>query len=604
MIPLSPEDRKKEAFRLFEDGRYLESLQQCEGFLKNGRDPAIEILSATNLYSAGRLEDAEAAFRDLAQKMPDSSYVHSYLAKVLEAQGDESAVAEYATAVHLDPDNQDALRSYAGYQISRRDYRSALPVLKRLVQLGKRPGDVRSLMRAQVELGLPGEALATASDFGGDYSRSHEYVDALARTGRHAEAARSAEVVYRETRDIVMLRKFLRSLAEHDPDASFNAYSAHLCETSDCDIQLDFALLQRSSGNYGAALETVRGLLQSSQKPEYRLVECELLAETGDVEKTLVSFGRLIRDELDAGNDMDTLVATIRRYRGFLAAHVPEDEAERQFLTLVSQNVNAISLIETAHFYDERNNAVEARAWYYRAFRADFLAGGLEYARFLSLHGEDRECEKVMLYILSNVKKGADLTKVASVVVNENGKMLKLRRLMDQLIHRLEERRSTLGSEGLELLARSFFIAAANALGEGDFAGCKYYCLYGMDVMPTNTESVNLGDFLQLIMSCKERSVAERPIMHTRPTGERVSAVSPVTAITEQLELSEQEQKITTFLLQHRTATELDLRKLLGTRRVVGIVNRLIRKADTRGMSLIHKKGVGEDGEIYEYTGT
>ena len=48
----------------------------------------------------------------------------------------------------------------------------------------------------------------------------------------------------------------------------------------------------------------------------------------------------------------------------------------------------------------------------------------------------------------------------------------------------------------------------------------------------------------------------------------------------------------------------MDLRKLLGTRRVVGIVNRLVQKAAGQGMALIEKKGVGEDGEVYEYTGT
>jgi len=58
--------------------------------------------------------------------MPDSSYVHSYLGKILEERGDERAIAEYATAVHLDPTNQDALRSYAGYFLSRQDYRGAL----------------------------------------------------------------------------------------------------------------------------------------------------------------------------------------------------------------------------------------------------------------------------------------------------------------------------------------------------------------------------------------------------------------------------------------------------------------------------------------------
>ena len=131
-------------------------------------------------------------------------YVHSYLAKVLEAKGDEGAVAEYAAAVHLDPDNQDALRSYAGYQISHRDFRSALPVLKRLVQLGRRPGDVKNLMRAWIETGRPEEALAAVSGHGEEHSRSLEYVDALLRTGKHAKAAQSAEAMYRETRDPVM----------------------------------------------------------------------------------------------------------------------------------------------------------------------------------------------------------------------------------------------------------------------------------------------------------------------------------------------------------------------------------------------------------------
>ncbi len=48
----------------------------------------------------------------------------------------------------------------------------------------------------------------------------------------------------------------------------------------------------------------------------------------------------------------------------------------------------------------------------------------------------------------------------------------------------------------------------------------------------------------------------------------------------------------------------MDLRKLLGTRRVVGVVNQLIQKASSMGLSLIEKKGVGEDGEVYEYTST
>ena len=111
MIPATTDDEKKEAFRLYNEGQHQESLALCNRLLETARDPAVEILAATNLFSLGKLEDAEVYFRDLARRMPESSHIHSYLAKVLERGGNESAIAEYAAAVRLDPDNQDALRS-------------------------------------------------------------------------------------------------------------------------------------------------------------------------------------------------------------------------------------------------------------------------------------------------------------------------------------------------------------------------------------------------------------------------------------------------------------------------------------------------------------
>jgi hypothetical protein len=92
--------------------------------------------------------------------------------------------------------------------------------------------------------------------------------------------------------------------------------------------------------------------------------------------------------------------------------------------------------------------------------------------------------------------------------------------------------------------------------------------------------------------------------MNATETKKRAVPVPPVKVITDQLGLSEQERKIVEFLRSHRRASEMDLRKLLGTRRVVGIVNQLIQKATLQGISIIEKKGVGEDGEVYEYTGT
>ena len=604
MIPVLREEQKKEAFRLSEDGRFQESLEICTVLLEGGRDPAIEVLTATNLYYAGKLEDAEVFFRDLERKMPDSSYVHSYLAKVLEAQKDEGAIAEFASAVHLDPTNQDALRSYAGYLISQKDYRGALPVLRSLVQLGKKSGDLQNLMRALIEIGEPEEALTTHSVFSGDLAGTPEYIDALIGTRRYPAAAEAALRSYRTTKSRPVLRKYLDALSRFDVPASLDAYPAYIREDPDAGVLYDYILLLKSTKNYGAALAGVKMLLGQSRDPLYRLVECELLAAMGYEQPALAAYENLIREELVSKNDLDTLTLIISTYRKYLSERVARDDAVRRFLSVVSRDVNVVSLLETARLYEERGDTIEARSWYYRAYRADFLAGGLDYARFLSEHGEERECEKVMLYILSNVKKNTDIGRVAAVILDERGKMCRLKRLMEHLIKKLEERQTTLNSDGLELLSIAFFMAATSAQEEMDYAACKYYCLCGIDVMPAHPRTVRLEQYLQLIAFCKERSIADRPIMNAPQIKKRAVPVEPAQVITEQLGLTDQEKKIVEFLRSHRKASEMDLRKMLGTRRVVGVVNQLIRKASSQGMNLISKKGVGEDGEVYEYTGT
>jgi len=608
MIPSSRDEQKKEAFRLFEDGRYIESGQLCTILLESKKDSAIEVLAATNLYYMGKLDDAEVFFRDLEKKMPDSSYVHSYLAKVLEARGDEGAIAEYATAVHLDPSNQDALRSYAEYLLAHKDYRAALPVLKRLVQMGKKPADVRHLMQALSGIGEAHDALSAHIELGGGMAPGHEYVDALLKTGNFPAAAESANRIYKETRDPTVLRKYLAAFSCYDVPASLDAYADHIQFDTDCKILFDYVLLLHAHGRTKEALVNARALVKRSHQPLYRLLVCDLLAAQGSGETdrkiALAEYEKLIHNELATKNDLDLLRTIISRYRKNLTAWVPVAEAKRRFLDLVSQDVNVASLLETASLYEDAGDAAEARSWYYRAYRADFLTGGLAYAQSLDAHGEGRECEKVMLYILSNVKKSADLNRVAAVIVDKQGNMHHQKRLMEQLLSKLEARRATLNSEGLELLANVFFIAGTNAQEEQDYAGCKYYCLSGMDVLPAHSRAIHLEDFLNLIRACKEKSVADRPIMNVPQTKNRVAASTTAQVITDQLGLTEQEAKILEFIRLHRTANEMELRKVLNTRRVVGIVNRLIQKAAAQGLLMIAKKGVGEEGEAYEYTGT
>ena len=604
MIPLSDEDVKKEAFRLFEDGRYQESLDLCHHLLATVKEPSLEVLAATNLYYTGKLEDAEVFFRDLAQRMPDSSYVHSYLAKVLEARGDEGAIAEWGTAVHLDPTNQDALRSYAEYLVSRQDLRGALPVLKWLVRQGKQPGDVKSLMRVLVGIGESKEAIATCTVFGPEYATGPEYLDALCQTGDYRAAAESAWKTYREKPDPALLRRYLYALSRYDLPASMDAYSLFLIDEKDPDILFDYVLLLKENKEYVRALAATKSLLSQVKMPRYRLVECELYAAQGDDMSALAAYEALIADELGTKNDLVMLGQIISAYREFLKSHLPQKEALSRFLSRVSCDMNVVSLRETARFCEETGEITGARSWYYRAYRADYLAGGLPYATFLASHGEERECEKVMLYILSNVKKSVDFGRVATVILDKGGRMRRMKRLIAQLIRKFVEHRIALSSDEMELLAVSFFVAAENALEEGDYSGCKYYCLSGIDVIPAHARTIRLEDYLQLVRACKDRSIADRLVMHTRAIKKPASRVQPVQQITDQLALTEQEQKIVEFLRSHRKASEMDLRKVLGTRRVAGIVNRLISKATAQGIMLIEKKGVSEDGEVYEYSGT
>lgn len=605
MILPEPKDTAREAFRLFEDGRYQESLAVCNRLLEEAKDPALEVLAATNLFHIGRHEDAEVFFRDLAVRMPDSSYVHSYLGKVLEARGNEEATSEYALAVRLDPANQDALRSYAGYLLSHNDFRGALPLLLHLTRLAGTEKDTGNLVRALLGCGQAKEALAILGRKGEDGTFSSEYVEALLQIHDFQAAAEHAHSVWQSTHNPAMLRTYLDALTRYDTGRALEAYASILKKQPDGTLFFDYVHALHSAGRPRDALKAVFDLLALCPgEPEYRLAECDLLGATGDSARALERYERLVQDELAAKTDMVMLGRIISGYRRFLTKTLPANEAERHLIDTVSRDLNVISLLETARFYEETGNPVMARSWFYRAYRADFLTGGLDYALFLSGNGEERECEKVMIYILSNVRKGSDLVRVAALIIEGSGRMHTMKRLMDLLIRKLEDRTESLSTEGREILANAFFHSATNALEAADYPACKSFCLRGIDALPAHPKTLQMEDYLALLVRCKEHALAESPVLPAHQPVEKPGAAPAGSMVTEQLGLSEQEQKIVAFLRHHRKASEMELRSLLGTRRIAGVVNRLVQKAASQGISLIAKKGMGEDGEIYEYCGS
>jgi tetratricopeptide (TPR) repeat protein len=604
MRPATADDPDKDAFRLYNAGQYQESLALCNRLLETTRDPALEVLAATNLFSLGKLEDAEVYFRDLARKMPESSHVHSYLAKVLEQRGDDGAIAEYAAAVRLDPDNQDALRSYADGLIARKDDRGALPVLKQLYALGKRPDDCRNLASALTRTGRADEACALYESPGAGLIKSREYAEALLAAGRYREAAEEARVLCDAGNDPAIFRVYLDARARADAAGAPAAYASFLKEVPDPDTYLDYTLLLQERGESLRALATVKKLIAIDGRPEYRLIACELSAALGDHTNALLAYENLIREALDAPCPAETARQILRSYRQYINAQFPPGEALARFLALVPGDTNVVSLTEIAQMYREQGDTDGAQPWYYRAYRADYLNGGLPYAEFLALRGEDRECEKVLLYILANVRKLADLNRIAAAVTKKGGTLHRMRRLTGELIRRLEERRELLGSAERESLAAAYLISAADALSREDYAACMHDCLCGIDVLPGYSRDCHPDDFLLLIHHTKEQMLTDCPVVTAPRPEKKATSLRPVQAICDIMALSEPEQKILAFLATHRRASETDLRRLLGTRRVAGIVNILIRKAAAQGIMLIEKKGMSAEGEIYEYCGT
>jgi hypothetical protein len=525
-------------------------------------------------------------------------------ARWLEGKGDEGAIAEYALAIHYDPTNQDALRSYAGYLLLRKDYRGAVPVLRRLVPLSRKESDAKNLIKALIGIGDAHSALSAHRSLIGDQVTGTEYLDALILTGDYPAAAAGALEIYHRTGDPAPLQKYLAALAQYDIPASLEAYEANGVESmADPAILADYALLLSASGLGAKALAVCDRLLRHSNEPAYRLLVNNIRALHDRPGIAIAGFEQLITDELKSKNDLDLLSRIIGNYRILLLKSMQHEQAEKRFLAVVSKDINVASLLETARFYEDLKNPAEARSWYYRAYRADFINGGMEYAQFLAAAGEIRECEKVMLYILSNIKRSQDLHRVAAAIVDTARPMHRMRRLMDNLIHRLDERKMNLNSDGLELLAVAFLIAAQQALEDGEYADCKRFCLKGLDVLPSHTNAIRPDDFLSLINTCKERAIADRPVIDqpfVKKSGQKIPAVQQ---IRDELDLDEQEQKIVEFLRSHKKATELDLRKALSSRRVAGIINRLIQKAAIKNISVIVKKGVGEEGEVYEYDG-
>lgn len=596
------EMRKKEALVLFERGEYERSLSICRELREDQGDPSVAVLTAANLFHLGRLDEAEAHFRDLANSLPASSHVHSYLGRILEMRGEEGALAEYARAVTLDPDNTDALRNFALFVLRTGDPQKAVPVFSHLLSRSHRPDDARQLSVALFLAGRPFDALeAWDKAPGRKLPADGMYISILSACGKYREAAECARDLFTATRDPLYARHYLGALSRTDRERAGEEYPRLVELTGDSDLHHDYVLFLKDCGDYARALSALGTLLsRAGPRGRFLLTECELLALANRREEARERYRRLLEQELDSMADPALVREILHAFRLFLQTYFPHRDAERALRDALATRTDPHSLLAVAQFYDEAGDQKEARAWYYRAYRSDSLEGGPHYARFCAANGDVREAEKVMMHVVGSARNGRDLMRIAEFSLGQRDTLLRMPRLLDVLRTRLGEFSEALPSRGLELLAALHLLSGSLALARRDWAACKRACLSGLDIVPPRARDAKPEDFLALLVECKEKSLSEIPALKGTLQGGPLADES-TDSLLSGLDLDDNERRIIEFLRDRGQASEMELRALLGSRRVAGMVNRLMQKMSSKGVILIEKRGVGKNGEIYAY---
>ncbi len=590
---------------LFNAGKYAEVIS----FASGTSDPALLLLAARSYTETGMYDTAGSLLKDLIRLMPTSSYLHSYLGLVLEHSNRDTAAEEYATALILDPENKAALRKYAALLLEKEDLRGAIPSLRALVRLENNPDDIRKLMQILTRVGEPSEAIALhIQNFGND-TFSHEYIDALYAEKEYQKAMRLSLRAWNAVKDTVYLRQSLEALAALDPTGAERAYrsaldnleEAQLDDETVSQIRFSYILLEKLLGNYTSARFELSQLLKTTKDPVYRLLFAELEARLGNGEAANTIYRDLIT-QLCKADDADPLLQelVISKFTAFLSTVRTKEEVAGIISIILSPYPTTVCLAWIGKAYEDAGSLSQARDWYYRAYRAHFSRGGIAYAGFLKRSGDEREFETTIRYILANTSRIPDIERVADAVFNGEEGIYKNVKAKDMIIKKLSSVTDKLSSNGREMLSAGYLYSGIDALERQDYETSKWCCLAGIDVLPCYPEKIRVDDFMDVLSRLKGRALVERPvIVETQVEEEEVEMQNYDLSF-----LDSRESTVFSFLKEHREATEMDLRAVLETRRVAGIVNSMLTKLAEHGISLIEKRGVGERGEVYGYVGT
>jgi len=599
------------AMALFDAGQYDEVLTLASGTT----DPALMLLAARSYLATGKYEIAETLLRSLISIMPSSSYLHSYLGEVLRKAGKDGATEEFAKALLIDTDNKSAVRNYAELLIKADDIRGAIPAFRFLVRADGKPEDVELLERLLTKVGEPEEAVNIHNQYLGEETINISYIETLFEAGEYQSSLNLALKGWRKTGDTAYLRLDLEALAKLDPVAAEKAYKSALDNFEDekiddenvTSIRFSYVLLEKLLGNYAIAKSEMEQFLTPDSDIFYHLIAAELESRLGNGEKANSIYRTLLSRILSAEIiDWDNAATVIDRFNAFLSAVHTKEEVAGIISVVLSPYHSAVSLAKIGEAYENAGSVIQAKDWFYRSYREDPIDGGLSYAGFLKRGGAVRDAETVVRYVFSTASTITEIEHAATEILNGNAELYRIDKCRELVQKKLAKNTDKLTSAGREMLASLYLFSATSALEERDYEACKWYCLSGIDVLPCYPEKLHLQDFMDLLVRAKGRSLYERPVLIEKiPVSsqdddeeedeEENNALLP--------DLDEREKKIISFLKEHKEATEMDLRSVLETRRVTGIVNNLIEKTQKLGVTLIEKRGMSDRGEVYGYVG-
>ncbi len=596
------------ALELFNAGKYDEVIS----FASGTTDPALMLLSARSYAAVAKYDIAESLLRSLIRIMPGSSYVHSYLGDVLLAVGNDGAEAEFAKAITLDPENLPAVRQYSELVIERGDLRGAIPALRTLVRNSGDDEDVKTLIKTLTAVGEADEAVSLHRRTYSEDVFSVEYIEALLASGEFQKALNLALRGWTETKDTAYLRLDLEALAEIDKEAAEKAYRSALDSFEEADIsdenvsaiRFSFVLLEKYLENYDAAEFELSHLITPEADAVYHLLSAELAAKKDEGERASSIYRGLIDSLMKRDADWETAELVIDRYTAFLSAVRSKEEVAGVISVVLSAYPHAVCLAKIGEAFENAGADSQAKDWFYRSYRADYLNGGLAYAGYLKRAGAFREADTVIRYILTNAESVSDLEHASDIILNGDSALYQLEKSRELVQKSLASVSDRLTSKGREMLSAVYLYSAVDSLECGSYEDCKWFCLAGIDVLPCYPATISIQDFTDILSRTKGRAIAERPILLEKAAEAAEEVVEEVSAEEDILpNLDEREKKLLSFLREHREATEMDLRSVLDTRRVAGIVNSLLAKTADFGVTLIEKRGVGERGEVYGYVG-